>query len=93
MCKVGFLLFLPKNLFSLHHLHNLLSQGQLDHGNRFAGEVVASAEPARHVGRPAVGEFGKLLLADAFLLHYRVDTLGNVVCKEIGFPRQWRYLR
>ena len=26
---------------SLHHLHNLLPQGQLNHGNCFAGEVVA----------------------------------------------------
>ena len=41
MCKVGFLLFLPKNLFSLHHLYNFLPQCQLNHGNGFAGEVVA----------------------------------------------------
>ena len=26
---------------SLHHLHNLLPQGQLNQGNGFAGEVVA----------------------------------------------------
>ena len=32
---------------SLHHLHNLLSQGLLNQGNGFAGEVVAEYKSAQ----------------------------------------------
>jgi len=33
--------------YSLHHIHNPLSQGQLDHGDGLAGKVVAEYKSAQ----------------------------------------------
>ena len=70
----------------LNYLHNLLPQRLLNHCNRFAGEVVATTQPARNVRWSAEGEFGKLFFADALFFHYGINTTCYTLCNRVSFP-------